>query len=69
MAASATASASAASFLWRLTNGFTALVAGEGRTIVINDALDHPLFVGNEAPHWRVHAIAGMPLKHAAKQG
>jgi PAS domain S-box-containing protein len=48
-------------------DGFTALVAREGRTIVLNDALAHPLFADIEAPHWRVHAIAGVPLKHGSE--
>jgi two-component system phosphate regulon sensor histidine kinase PhoR len=46
-------------------DGFTAAVARQGRTIVINDAQNHPLFATPQAQRWGMHAIAGFPLKRA----
>jgi PAS domain S-box-containing protein len=46
-------------------DGLTATVARAGHPIVINDALDHPLYTTPEAQEWHLHAIAGFPLKQA----
>jgi PAS domain S-box-containing protein len=46
-------------------DGLTAIVAQGGCPVVINDALDHPLYTTPEAREWGVHAIAGFPLKQA----
>jgi diguanylate cyclase (GGDEF)-like protein/PAS domain S-box-containing protein len=48
-------------------DGLTATVAREGRTIVINDAVHHPLYTTPEAREWGVQAIAGFPLKRAGR--
>ncbi|VAW40196.1 hypothetical protein MNBD_CHLOROFLEXI01-3246, partial [hydrothermal vent metagenome] len=47
--------------------GLTAAVVQKGRSIVINDASTHELFLGEPANSWGIHAIAGFPLKHGNK--
>jgi PAS domain S-box-containing protein len=47
--------------------GLTATVAREGRPMVINDTLRHPLYATPEARQWGIQAIAGLPIKRAAQ--
>ncbi|MDY0019196.1 MAG: GAF domain-containing protein [Anaerolineae bacterium] len=46
-------------------DGFTAYVAHKGWPVVIDQALQHPLFETAAAQHWGVESIAGFPLKLA----
>ena len=46
-------------------DGVTATVAREGRPVVINDTVRHPLYASPEARKWGIQAIAGLPLKRA----
>jgi signal transduction histidine kinase len=48
-------------------NGLTAIVAREGRAMVINDAAQHPLYATREARKWGLQAIAGFPLKRGGR--
>jgi PAS domain S-box-containing protein len=43
--------------------GLTATVARQGKPVIIEDALRHPLFSDQVARQWGVHATAGFPLK------
>lgn len=45
-------------------DGLTASVVSSGKPIVINNALEHPIYVASEAESWGIHAIAGFPLRH-----
>jgi PAS domain S-box-containing protein len=48
-------------------DGLTATVVREGRQVVINDANRHPLYASPEAQQWEIQAIAGFPLRVAAR--
>jgi diguanylate cyclase (GGDEF)-like protein/PAS domain S-box-containing protein len=48
-------------------DGLSATVAREGRSIVINDALQHPLYTTPGTTKWGLQAIAGFPLKRAER--
>ncbi len=47
--------------------GLTATVVQEGKSIVINNASEHPFYQTKEAKVWGINAIAGFPLKHGDK--
>ncbi|MCA9971223.1 MAG: GAF domain-containing protein [Anaerolineales bacterium] len=44
-------------------NGITMMVVRQGSPIVINDALNHPLYQSSSSRAWGICAIAGFPLK------
>ncbi|UCC62876.1 MAG: PAS domain S-box protein, partial [Anaerolineae bacterium] len=46
-------------------SGLTATVVREGKPIVIDDAVHHPLYASPEAQGWNIRAIAGFPLQWA----
>jgi PAS domain S-box-containing protein len=48
-------------------SGLTATVVQEGRPVVINEAVGHPLYSSPEAKAWNVQAIASFPLKRAVR--
>jgi len=45
-------------------HGLTSTVQRTGRPLIINDAPSHPLFQDGKALQWKLHAIAGFPLRH-----
>jgi len=47
--------------------GLTATVVREGRPVVINDAVGHPLYAAPEAQAWNIQSIAGLPLQRAGR--
>ncbi len=47
--------------------GLTAAVVRQGRPVVINDAMGHPLYATREAQEWKIQAIAGFPLQRAGQ--
>jgi GAF domain-containing protein len=48
-------------------DGLTATVVREGRPVVIDDAVHHPLYASPEAQRWKIQAIAGFPLRQAGR--
>jgi PAS domain S-box-containing protein len=48
-------------------NGLTATVVREGRPVVINDAVGHPLYASPEVQQWNIQAVAGFPLQRAGR--
>ncbi len=44
-------------------DGLTATVARYGKSLLIDDAPNHPLFSDRVSSQWGVHAVAGFPLK------
>jgi PAS domain S-box-containing protein len=48
-------------------SGLTATVVREGRPVVIDDAVHHPLYASPEAQRWNIQAIAGFPLRWAGR--
>jgi two-component system sensor histidine kinase/response regulator len=48
-------------------NGVTATVVREGRPVVIDDAVGHPLFSTPEAKEWNIRATAAFPLQRAGR--
>jgi PAS domain S-box-containing protein len=51
----------------RRRGGLTAAVIRQGRPVVINDAVGHPLYAAPEAQAWDIQAIAGFPLQRAGR--
>jgi PAS domain S-box-containing protein len=47
--------------------GLTATVVRQGRPVVIDDAVGHPLYSTPEAQEWKIQAIAGFPLQRAGQ--
>ena len=45
-------------------DGLTARVVSGGKPVVINNAVEHPMFAEPEVKAWGIHAIAGFPLRH-----
>ena len=47
--------------------GLTATVVRQGRAVVIDDAVGHPLYATPETQEWKIQAIAGFPLQRAGQ--
>jgi GAF domain-containing protein len=45
-------------------DGLTATVVRQGEAVVINNALEHPMYERGIAKAWGICAIAGFPLRH-----
>jgi PAS domain S-box-containing protein len=48
-------------------HGLTATVVRQGRPVVIDDAVSHPLYASPEARAWQIQATAGFPLQWAGR--
>jgi PAS domain S-box-containing protein len=48
-------------------SGLTAAAVREGRPVVVNDAVNHPLYATTEAQKWNIQAIACFPLQRAGR--
>jgi PAS domain S-box-containing protein len=47
--------------------GLTTTVVRQGRPVVIDDAVGHPLYATPEAQEWQIQSIAGFPLQRAGR--